>query len=481
MTTRSCFLALALISPLVAQAPAPLKWGPVNVSGSLRIRPEAWDWFEAQANSGYAYSGQLFRLSFSQALPRLDWQLELAAPVLLGLPNDALAPGTQGALGLGANYYSANHLRRNAAMVFPKQAFLRWKGLFGDDTQSLRVGRFEFSDGAEITPKNAALATLKKDRIAQRLIGPFGFTHVGRSFDGFHYVAAKKVSVHLLGAAPTRGVFQVDGWGPLRIGLLYASVNGQVNRKTFASDWRLFAIGYQDGRPIVKTDNRPLAVRRGDLNNLQIGTYGAHYLANVHTAAGSLDLLLWGALQNGRWGRQDHRAGAIALEGGFQPKVLPRLKPWVRGGYFHSSGDQNPADQRHGTFFQILPTPRPFARFPFFDLINNEDFLGTLTLRPHKAWTLSTEFHALRLANRHDLWFVGGGAFQPWTFGYVGRNTNGARSLANLADISVDYKISPQVSLTGYYGYALGRAAMQAIYPQGRNGSFGYVEVLYRF
>jgi hypothetical protein len=47
---------------------------------------------------------------------------------------------------------------------------------------------------------------------------------------------------------------------------------------------------------------------------------------------------------------------------------------------------QNPNDKTHGSFFQILPTPRPYARFPFYNMMNNEDFYGTVVLRlPHSV------------------------------------------------------------------------------------------------
>jgi hypothetical protein len=114
-------------------------------------------------------------------------------------------------------------------------------------------------------------------------------------------------------------------------------------------------------------------------------------------------------------------------------------------------------------------------------MVNNEDFFGMLTLRPHKAVTLRSEFHALRLTNAKDLWYLGGGAFQPWTFGYVGRNTSGARSLANQWDVSADWNVNAHWNLNAYAGYADGKAAMHAIYPHGTSGKFGYLEMTYRF
>jgi hypothetical protein len=84
--------------------PEPLKLGSVTAQGSVRSRVEGWRWFEEQSNSDYAFSGSFLRLMLSHPSDRFDWQLELEAPILLGLPSDALGPGAQGQLGLGATY-----------------------------------------------------------------------------------------------------------------------------------------------------------------------------------------------------------------------------------------------------------------------------------------------------------------------------------------------------------------------------------------
>ncbi len=463
-------------------ASEPIKWGNVTVSGSLRSRLEIWDWFEGNANNDYSYSGNIFRLSFSENMKSWDWQFELAAPFLLALPNDAIAPAPQLQLGLGGNYYAANKNSQYAGMVFAKQGFVRFKGLFGDRDQSLRVGRFEWMDGSEATPKDATLAALKRDRINQRLIGPFGWSHVGRSFDGFHYTANKgRINYTLVGALPTRGAYQVDGWGELKVGFAYGSITGQVGGGKSAGEWRAMAIYYQDWRHILKTDNRPATLRQRDFNNIRIGTYGGHYIHKFDTGAGTFNFLLWGVLQNGKWGRQDQASGALDFETGWQPKALPRLKPWISAGFLHASGDGNALDNKHNTFFQLLPTPRPYARFPFYDMVNNEDRFAMLTLRPHKAITLRSEFHALRLTKQNDLWYLGGGAFQPWTFGYIGRNTSSGRGLANQWDISSDWNLNAHINLNAYFGYADGKAAIQNIYPKGSSGKFGYLEATYKF
>src|SRR5690348_14710837 len=167
----------------------PLKIGDVTVTGSLRSRVYFWDWFEpTTGNNNYAYLSNLLRFAFSENHDTWDWNVEFAVPILLGLPSNAVGTGPQqGALGLGSSVVTANNGARNTAMIFPKQLFVRLDGLGGDKRHVLQIGRFEFSDGSEITPKNATLAALKRDRITQRLIGPFGFSDVGRSFDGVHY------------------------------------------------------------------------------------------------------------------------------------------------------------------------------------------------------------------------------------------------------------------------------------------------------
>ncbi|HLH31494.1 MAG TPA: alginate export family protein, partial [Terriglobia bacterium] len=247
-----------------------------------------------------------------------------------------------------------------------------------------------------------------------------------------------------------------------------------------SADTRAFVIEYDDWRGVLKTDNQPAPVRAVNKGNIVINTFGGHSIHAFNTDAGTLDLMVWGVGQTGRWGNQKQRAGAVEAEAGFQPNTT-RLKPWIRGGYTWSSGDDNALDNTHGTFFQLLPTPRPYARFPFFNMMNNEDIYGALILRPDAKLTTWTECHSLRLTDKNDLWYTGGGVFQPWTFGYTGRSTSGRRSLANLYDTSVEYRPNRKLTLTGYFGYAQGLSVMEHIYPKGKDGNFGYAELLYRF
>lgn len=476
----SLFL-LVIAAAAAAQEPetTPIKTGDVTFSGSVRERYEVWNWFEtATGNNLYSFSGTVVRFGFSQKHDHYDWNIEFLAPILLGLPDHAVNPAPLGQYGLGGSYFAANDKHQNAAFINPKQVFIRFKG----EHTSLRLGRFEFTDGSEVKPKDPTLAALKADHIGQRLIGNFGYSDVLRSLDGAQFAySSVRWNFTAVSAIPTRGVFQIDGWGLVKTPVTYVALTNQAELGQSHAEWRLFGIYYNDERNIVKTDNRPASVRATDLGDISIGTYGGHIIVATPTKSGTFDLLGWGAIQSGKWGKLTQRSYAGAIELGWQPVFATSVRPWVRGGYYYASGDNDPTDNKHGTFFAVLPTPRVYARFPFFNFMNNTDAFVEVMLRPGKSLQIRGDVHRLWLSNRNDLWYSGGGAFQPWTFGFNGRPSNGAHSLATLCDISSDYTWKHAISLGLYFGYAVGGDVIKKIYPVNANGALGYTELNYRF
>jgi hypothetical protein len=473
-------LALALLLPaamLDAQAPAPST--AVQPILSLRGRVEGWDWFDASDSGRYAFVGSILRFGATQQLPRIGWRIELAAPVLLGLPDDAVAPAPRGQLGLGATYLAANDGDENAIGLFPKQAFVRLGPPPGTRGHSLRVGRFEFADGGEYTPRQPTLAALKRERIAHRLLGPFTFTHVGRSLDGAHYsFDSPTANITLLGALPTRGAFDVEGLSSLDVRVGYGAVTRAFDWPGGSGEWRLFALLYDDGRPTLKTDNRAAPVRLDDRESITLTTLGAHYLHSFGVGRTEVDLLLWGALQTGDWGVQSHGANAFAAELGVQPPPSP-LRPWLRVGYYRGSGDDAPGDDDHETFFQVLPTARIYARFPFYNLMNLEDSFVSLALRGARV-TVRGDVRRLRLTERGDLWYSGGGAFERESFGFAGRPSTGRRDLATVVDLGADVRLTPRLTASGYAALAAGGSIIERTYPGGGDGRFLYLELEYR-
>lgn len=457
------------------------KFESLNVSVNWRVRTEAWDWFQpTSGQNAYAFEHSLLRVGIGQKRESFEWFLEGAQDAILDLPTHAVVSGAQGQLGLGGTYYFANGDGQYNANGFVRQAYVGFKL---PENGNLHLGRFTFLDGAEVTPKDKMLAAVVSGRITQRLIGDFGFSAVGRSFDGaLLSFDAGGSNVTLLGARPTRGVYQVDAMGEVDVDLFYGAYTLPVNSRQGAGELRVFAAGYVDERAsVLKTDNRPLALRSADHEHIRIGTYGADYAHVFDTQShGDFDFVLWGVVQNGSWGTQVQRAGAFVGEVGWQAPVHA-LKPWISAGYSYGSGDSNPNDNTRHTFFQLLPTPRPYARFPLYNMMNNEDYYGTAVFRLPHSMAVRSELHALRLASSSDLWYGGGGAFQPKTFGYTARATGGKGSLANVWDVSWDVPLRYGFTLTAYYAHAWGKDAVASTYPEGKNAQFGYVETNFHF
>lgn len=466
--------------PARAQALTTLKIGDVTVAGSFKTRIDSWNWFGDNPDGEYTYPGSVLRVGLSDSAPEFDWQLEFALPFILGLPDNATAAGAQGALGPGANYFASNGSHRDAAQLFLKQGAVRFKQLAGVPGQSIKIGRFEFVDGGDTTPNDATMASVKRDRVDHRLIGTFGFSHTGRSIDGAQYGLERgDWMLTAVVGRPTRGAYDLDGWDELNVNLGYWSLTRRLGSKPHAAEWRTFAIAYDDYRHgVVKVDNRPVTARTADTDRITLETFGGHYLRVDETSAGTFDLLLWGAGQTGTWGAQAQRAGAFVVEGGWQPDAAGT--PWFRAGWNYGSGDGDPTDATHATFFQLLPTPRQYARTPFFNMMNMSDAFGEVLVHPSRKLTLRGDVHALHLAEANDLWYQGGGPYQQTTFGYTGRPSNGHATLATLADISADYAVSPRLTVSGYYGHAAEGAVIEAIYGASA-ARFAYLELLVRF
>jgi len=462
-------------------APQGLKLGSLDVTVNWRNRIEFWTWFDSPVgNNDYGYDDSLLRFGVGQSKKPFDWRVEMAQPTYVGVPNDAIAPAPQGALGLGASYYSANSLHSNEGTLFLKQAYLQFKQL---GASTLKVGRFEFFDGTEPKIPDPIVSGLVQSRVAHRLISNEAFPVTQRSFDGALYSwASGPTSVSGFFSRPTAGGVHLDGWKELDIEVYYGAYNRSVKAANGAGSFRAFTVGYVDHRDqVVKPDNRPAAIRNADRETISIATFGADYVHVFNAGkAGTFDALGWAAVQTGSWGLLSQQATSAFGEFGWQP-VETKLKPWIRGGYRYSSGDDNPLDGTNGTFYQVFGATRQYARFPFYNMMNLKDAYGLFTIRPHPKATIRSEVHGMRLASSADLWYGGGGPGQNDLFGYAGRPSFGHDSLATFWDLSADTQPIPWLGLNLYYGHAAGHDVIRSSFPDDPIGHFGYVETVVRF
>jgi len=446
-----------------------------TVQGTWRLRVEDWQWFNvAGYDSDYTYAHSLLRLALTSSSGNTVWTAELAQAGLFEVPN-AVAPAPAGQLGYGGTLRAVNG--DDKASLFVKQLNVQWKQHWG----TLRVGRMEFGDGREVTLKDAGLNWLHTNRLANRVIGTFGFSPITCSFDGVLWQTGDNDSRWVVFAAyPTQGAFDLNGNPTLTsVNQIYLAHARAVERGSTNYDWRLFWGWFRDARNVLKVDNRPLAARQADNKDVRVWTLGGHWVQNWNSTAGRADALLWAALQGGEWGTLRHSAYALAAEAGFQFPTM--WKPWVRVGYYLASGDGNNTDDTHKTFFPGANTPRVYAMTPFYNTMNLEDAFVQVMLTPHPRWSLRADFHWLRLQRGEDLWYAGGGAFDNASFGVAGRPSGGKRDLAEVLDLSLNYRVSDSLQISLYKSWVQGKSVIRSVYPAGEDGGLFFIEANYRF
>ena len=404
--------------------------------------------------------------------------------------SDSINPSV-GPLGPGAVYLANTH-DRDQGELFLHLGYATVRN-FGLPGVSARVGRFGYNHGLEKVARDASLAWLQRARISQRLIGNFDYTNVGRSFDGVQALYdSGPFNLTTLASHPTAGGYNVNANKEIdKVDLIAATASVVEPQGLPPMSAQLFYIYYGDRRDLVVTDNRPLKPPAGctgnnrrlfrscDTSDIHISTIGADLVHVIDAGPGKLDLLGWVAGQVGDWESLDQRAWAYAAEVGYQLPALA-LKPWLRLGFFHSSGDENAADNTHETFFQILPTARTYAPFPFFNMMNNQDLFLQAILKPLPGLSAALSGHWLRTNESADLWYSGGGATSSTFFGFAGIPAKGRHELSYLNDLEFTYTFNPHLTIYGYYGRAIGQGIVAANFV-GNNADYGYLETTVSF
>ncbi len=463
---------------------AALEWRDALVpTFSERLRGEWVDYFRPPSNAApdrahrYGFFASQMRAGLRLTLPYAQLVAEAQDTRLANVPEDGNLAAPFGNLGPGAIYY-AHSRDRFQGETFLKQAHLtlRRSGF------AVTGGRFEYADGLETVPADPTLAWVKRSRVAERLIGPFAYTHVTRSFDGLRLAYDEPLlNVTAFASRPTHGGFEVSANREIEdVGLALLAFTAKRVPGLPPADVRLFYLFYEDERRgPVKADNRPVAARTADDGAIRIHTWGGHAAVAAPAGPGVGDGLLWIAVQAGEWGALDHGAWAFAVEGGYQLPTLP-WSPWLRIGYDRSAGDDDPADAAHRTFFQVIPTPRIYAQFPFYNLMNGGDAFAQLILRPDPRVTIRADYHWLQLTEARDLWYAGGGATNDDVFGFSGTPSGGSRELAHVAEVSVSVALAAQLTASAFYAHAFGQSVIDATYA-GTHANYGYLELAYRY
>lgn len=463
-----------------AQDPAPTRPDETTVRARLAdvARVESWSYFDPPPEGGnpdYTFIGNRLTFSVQADAPRWEAVGALQYIQLWNLPGQAFGPG---ALGSGALYYAAAGQSR-AYQLYPRFLNLKLKELARG--VSVTVGRMGYTSGAEADSGVPAIEYLKRQRLDSRLIGEFEWSIVQRAFDGVRVDVDRK-DWHLSGAAmmPTQGGFEESATPTITdIQVGAAALTFRPHVVIPWSELQVFGSFYRDRRPIpVRPDNSGLVAEAVDVT---VATIGATQAGVFPTRAGELDSVVWLAGQIGDWYGQSHRGLSAAGEIGHRWTAAP-WQPWLRAGILFASGDADPHDNRHGTFFQKLPTVRRYSQSATYAQMNQTDLFVQGWLHPHGRVTTRIDLHRIDLAERADGWYAGSGATEREGafFGFTMRPSGGHRGFGTVLEASADLRVNRWWSVNGYVGTIRGGDVVRTSFA-GNRLTFLYLENVLSF
>ena len=160
--------------------------------------------------------------------------------------------------------------------------------------------------------------------------------------------------------------------------------------------------------------------------------------------------------------------------------VIP-WKPWLRLGSFRSSGDSNPRDGTHETFFQLLPTARLYSFTTANNLMNSTDTFVELRLQPAAKVGVQLDVHDLRLSSSDDLWYSGAGATQDngRIFGYSGRASGGHHHLGTAVECTLRYRLTDFLAVHAFYGHIFGGNVVRTTFADSDQLDFFFLELTF--
>jgi hypothetical protein len=469
------FFVFAFSSSASAQEPA-------KVTGTLSniTRVESWSFFDPYpatspdqlvGNPDYTFVGDRAELGVRVDGVRFDLGSAFNYVRLENLPKDAIGPG---GFGSGAFYFAATGLSYSYQLYLSE---LTLRVSARDDRASVTLGRMSFTSGGESVSGNASIEALKRERLHARLVGNFEWSYYQRRFDGGR-VDINRPDWHATAAVflPTQGGFEEStNLSMPKVQVATVAFTGSTGSQ---SEWTAFGTLYRDRRDgAAVVDNTHSPDRPVDVT---IAAFGGSHARVSPTRHGELDTVVWAAAESGDWYGQSHRAASVAAEVGHRWTGVAG-RPWLRAGYLWSSGDDDPADERHGTFFQMLPSSRKYALSSTYAQMNLTDAFVQAWFEPRGVKT-RIELHAVGLASGQDLWYQGSGATASTGryFGFSGRAAGGHSSLGTVLEGTVDVPLRKYWSVNAYAGTIWGGDVVTHNFSGTRLG-FWYLENVIRF
>jgi len=155
------------------------------------------------------------------------------------------------------------------------------------------------------------------------------------------------------------------------------------------------------------------------------------------------------------------------------------MSPLVEFGASLSTGDGNPNDAYHRTFFQILPSPNQNALPPIFNLMNSRILFAQLRLQPSRKVDLQLETHWVWLSRKADLWYSGAGAFNNSHFGFFGLR-GGERQVLNMVGLTLNYRADPSTAWSLYLVRIWGKGVVRTNFA-GNSATYAYLQATHQW
>ena len=445
-----------------------------------RLRWEYWSGLEGQPNSQSSYNFVNLRVRPYVKYPGehfvFFFQFQYAGA--FNLPENGVS-------GPGRLYYSLSqpddHPQATDVLEFWMQA-----QDFLVDGLGFKVGRLGIKGGVEQLYEDKALNWVKKVRLSERLLGTFDWTNIGRRYHaamGFYDTEWFRVDAFasklLAGGFEYNTAFRelddVDIFG----GTMTLKDDFLLDH----TEIRIYGIFYRDDRDVAKT------VTGG---TLEIPAVGASWAgAYPGLGPGTLDTLLWGCYQWGNWGATGHSAYALVAEVGYKFQEV-RLQPWFRLGVAHASGDDDPEEGTHKSFYGMVPTNHKWYGYMDTTALSNlVNFYQQIILKPAEEVVLMVDGHLFWLHDTSDSWYAGSGPTRNDVFGYAGgfnvssgttgRLTDGEGFIGGELDLTAKYKASKHVSFSGTYAHFFGAAGAEAVFTENNNADWFYLQTVVTF
>jgi len=412
---------------------------------NIRLRDEYWNTFQKQNTD----TDRIYNFFLIRTRGWLDFKWDNLKIHVMGQGVKAFGFPENGAFGPGVLYFNASDQKTNPGNFQIGEAFIQYRGSDGFYFQG---GRIPIREGREVLYKSAPkLNWVIKKRLSERLIGTWDWTNIGRRFDGVTGgYQNENYDLNFFGSWVTFGGFDIDDglWKDLdNVIVAGGSITFKKDILLQNTQFKIFDYYYFDNR-------NPAIALAGD--DLKINTIGVNLVGAYEAGTGEVDLLLWFALQFGDFGNESQKALAFIAETGYQFIHTP-WKPWIRTGFAYASGDGDPDDSDHGTFFNYVPTNHKFyGNIDANAFSNLMDAYLQFIVSPHKQVMIAVDGHLFWLASEDEVWIGGSGPFNNSVFGYAFRNPVDGKDIDRNIGGEIDLTLVVKVHeyLTFQFGYS---------------------------